>query len=335
MVYIKDNNKSYILLYMYSVLKDGQIINKDDLIDRFSINERTFYRYIKEIRNFIYEEGVNTNIDLIDEDIIFDKEKDGYILSKREKSNLNEKEILAVSKVLLESRGLIKEELEIILQKILKNCNKDEKENIKSIIGNELVNYVEPQHGRPLIESLWTISSCIKKQQAIEIEYRRSGENISCENNISKRTIYPQGIMFSEYYFYMMGIIKGKNFEHPTIFRVDRIENLKVLDEKFTIDYSKRFQEGEFRKNIHYMQTGYIERVKFKFTGVSIEAVKDRLPNARVIKNELGEYIVDTHMFEKGLKMWLLSQGEFVEVLRPQSLIDDMKKSIEIMNSKY
>ena len=108
---------------MYSVLKDGQIINKDDLIDRFSINERTFYRYIKEIRNFIYEEGVNTNIDLIDEDIIFDKEKDGYILSKREKSNLNEKEILAVSKVLLESRGLIKEELEIILQKILKNCN--------------------------------------------------------------------------------------------------------------------------------------------------------------------------------------------------------------------
>ena len=56
---------------MYSVLKDGQIINKDDLIDRFSINERTFYRYIKEIRNFIYEEGVNTNIDLIDEDIIF------------------------------------------------------------------------------------------------------------------------------------------------------------------------------------------------------------------------------------------------------------------------
>ena len=63
---------------MYSVLKDGQIINKDDLIDRFSINERTFYRYIKEIRNFIYEEGVNTNIDLIDEDIIFDKYRNVY-----------------------------------------------------------------------------------------------------------------------------------------------------------------------------------------------------------------------------------------------------------------
>jgi len=55
------------------------------------------------------------------------------------------------------------------------------------------------------------------------------------------------------------------------------------------------------------MQTGELERVKFRFTGRSIEAVLDRLPNAEIIKEKQGEYIVEAKLFGKGIKMWLLS----------------------------
>lgn len=80
-----EKNKTYILLYMYSELKEGRVLIKDDIIDKFEINERTFYRYIKEIKEFILQESVESNGQLIGEELISDKEKDGYILNKLRK----------------------------------------------------------------------------------------------------------------------------------------------------------------------------------------------------------------------------------------------------------
>ena len=42
------------------------------------------------------------------------------------------------------------------------------------------------------------------------------------------------------------------NDSFPTIYRIDRIKSLKVLDERFYIPYSNRFEEGEFRKRIQF-----------------------------------------------------------------------------------
>ena len=49
------------------------------------------------------------------------------------------------------------------------------------------------------------------------------------------------------------GIDKEKYFENkddvfPTIYRVDRIQSFKTLEEHFPIPYKDRFEEGEFRK---------------------------------------------------------------------------------------
>ncbi len=58
--------------------------------------------------------------------------------------------------------------------------------------------------------------------------------------------------MFSEYYFYVTAFISDeeikKDFEvlndsFPTIYRIDRIRELKILDEKFFIPYRNRFEE--------------------------------------------------------------------------------------------
>lgn len=83
------------------------------------------------------------------------------------------------------------------------------------------------------------------------------------------------------------------------------------------------------------MQTGELERIKFKFTGGSIEAVLDRLPNAKVIKEKQGEYIVDARLFGEGIKMWLLSQGDSVEVIGSDKFREKMIKTIEKMRELY
>lgn len=328
-----EESKSYVLLFIYNELKEGKVVTKENILNKFKINERTFYRYIKDIKDFVSEESKKSNGELISEEVIEDK--DGYILKGKHKKTLNEKEVLAISKVLLESRGFVETEMKGMIDNLLDNCACEDKENIKFIIGNELVNYVSPQHGIELLDKLWQISNAIKNQKILEIGYCKLGIDGKMQDEMSKRIIYPQGLLFSEYYFYLIGFIEGRSDEYPTIFRMDRIRELITTDKKYKVDHSKRFQDGEFRKLIQFMQSGELERIKFRFTGGSIEAVLDKLPNAKVVKEKQGEYIVQANMFGKGIKMWLLSQGDSVEVLGPDKFRGEMIETIEKIRMLY
>ena len=50
---------------------------------------------------------------------------------------------------------------------------------------------------------------------------------------------------------------------YPTIYRIDRIKQYKVLDERFRIPYANKFEEGEFRKRIQFMYGGKLQKVRF------------------------------------------------------------------------
>lgn len=130
--------------------------------------------------------------------------------------------------------------------------------------------------------------------------------------------------MFSEYYFYLTAFIDDDelkqyfdvlNDSFPTIYRMDRIRKLKVLDEKFYIPYGNRFEEGEFRKRVQFMYGGKLQKVKFKYCGNDVESVLDRLPTAEIIEEDDGIYTISAEVFGKGIDMWLRSQGDRVEVL--------------------
>ena len=144
------------------------------------------------------------------------------------------------------------------------------------------------------------------------------------DKKIVRRKLKPVAIMFSEYYFYLTAFIDDKevqeNFDvlndaFPTIYRLDRIKKLKLLDEKFHIPYSSRFEEGEFRKRIQFMYGGKLQKVKFEYSGTDVDAVLDRLPTARIIKEEDGRYVIEAEVFGKGIEMWLRSQGEYVKLM--------------------
>lgn len=323
--------KAEALLYIYNKLIEGKIVRKQEVLDKFGINERTFYRYIQDIKKFIGR----PDGELIGEEVLSDRSKGGYILKGKHERNFNEKEVLAIAKVLLESRGFVRTELKDMIDKLLESCISEDKDNIKRIIGNEMINYVPPQHNKELLDKLWQISNAIKEQKILSIGYFKVGTDGKLQEEVSKRSIYPLGLLFSEYYFYLIAFIEGKNYEYPAIYRVDRIKDLIATDRRYKVDYSKRFQDGEFRKLIQFMQTGELERVKFRFTGRSIEAVLDRLPNAKVIKEKQGEYIVEAKLFGKGIKMWLLSQGDSVEVIDSSKFREEMIETIGRMRKLY
>ena len=179
--------KSDRLLQIYSRLVNGEILSKRALADQFHVTERSVQRDVEALRCYFQEEGLN-------QDVIHDRKAGGYRLQKEEKPLLNNGEILAVCKILLESRSMKKEEMFPILEKLTSSCVPPKsRAAVDSLISNEKFHYIEPHHGKSIIPGLWDIAQAVQNHYVMEIEYERMKAP-----NLVKRTIEPVGILFSE-----------------------------------------------------------------------------------------------------------------------------------------
>ncbi len=91
-------------------------------------------------------------------------------------------------------------------------------------------------------------------------------------------------------------------------------------DENFYVPYKNKFEEGQFRRRVQFMYGGKLKRIKFEYSGDSIEAVLDRLPTAEILSNDNGKYVVQAEVFGSGIDMWLRSQGDAVFLLESEEI---------------
>lgn len=305
------------VLSIYTKLLDGEIVNKAVEARKHGVNERTIQRDIDDIRNF-FEEDVERAGYL--NSIVYDRTEKGYRIEQINRMKLSNDEILAVCKILLDSRAFTKREMTDMLDRLVSCCSpKEDSKLVKELISNEEFHYIELRHKSEFLGKMWNIGIAIRNCCYIEMDYYRTKD----KSTVSRK-VKPVAIMFSEYYFYLTAFIDEKdearedfdvlNDAFPTIYRIDRIRKMKVLDEKFHIPYSSRFEEGEFRKRIQFMYGGKLNKVRFRYTGTDIDAILDRLPTANVISEEQGTYTVSAEVFGEGINMWLRSQGDNIEL---------------------
>lgn len=50
---------------------------------------------------------------------------------------------------------------------------------------------------------------------------------------------------------------------------------------------SQNFDEGLLRKRSQFMWPGPLRRIRFQFTGPSVQAILDRIPTARVVEKKM------------------------------------------------
>ena len=316
-------NKIERVLGIYTKLINGAVVNKATEAVNYGVNERSIQRDIDDIRNYMDLQGAE---DGIINSVIYDRQAKGYRLEQMYKLKFTNPEILAICKILLDSRAFTKQEMDTMIQKLIDSCVPEENQKlVKELILNEQFHYIEPRHGSVFIDKMWEIGEAIHNHQYIEIKYQGIQGT-----SVKTRKLEPLAIMFSDYYFYLAAFIDDEkvrenfnviNDSFPTIYRIDRIQGLKVLEERYHVPYSSRFEEGEFRKRIQFMYGGKLRKIRFQYSGYSIEAVLDRLPTARVEKEEKTEdgkrtvYTVSAEVFGDGIDMWLRSQGDNVEVI--------------------
>ena len=311
------NDKIQRILGIYTKLIEGKTVKKEEEVQRYKVNPRTIQRDIQDITAFLERDDLNTGII---NSIIYDTKARGYRLQYNNVYKLSPQQILAICKILLDSRAFVKEEMTEIIDKLIhSSVVKDDQPQVEKLIQNEEEHYVELQHKTRFLNKMWDIGQAIQNQNYIEIEYKRG------DNEIKKRKLKPAAIMFSEFYFYMPAFIAdidkeshftNKDDSFPTIYRIDRIRSFEVLEETFEIPYRDRFEEGEFRKRIQFMYGGRLRSIRFIYKGSSVEAVLDRLPTAQIIAKRPEGYLISAEVFGDGIDMWIRSQGDMVEVVK-------------------
>lgn len=302
--------KTQRLLSLYTRLQEGSVLYKPEEAQRFGVTEKSIQRDIDTLRAYFASV-------YLPQSVVYDATVNGYRLLAAE-GKLTNSEILAVCKILLESRSLPRADMEILLDKLVNCCvPESNKKAVGALIGNERLHYIEPHHGVSVLNRLWELGVAVREQRVTEITYEKLKNH-----EVVKRTIEPVGIMFSEYYFYLTAFLRDvdreKEFQnpgdlYPTIYRIDRIKSYTVTDEHFRVRYTDRFEEGEFRKRVQFMFGGTLRTIRFRYTGMSIEAVLDRLPTAKVKENPDGGWNVDAEVFGKGAEMWL--RGQAAEII--------------------
>ncbi|WP_018248873.1 helix-turn-helix transcriptional regulator [Orenia marismortui] len=322
----EDLPKSLRLLSIFERLHKGAILNKAEEAKKFGVSEKAIQRDIKDLRRYFTDaSNYDANIRLI-----YDREQKGYRLERRDGSWLTQEEILAISKVLLESRSFNEEEMNQLLHKLILQAATVEKKHIKEVIRNERFHYNPVKHSENLFAIIWDLSQAVREKRFVEIDYLKA-----TSSTIKKRRLSPVGIIFSEFYFYLIAYISNSDLDFPIVYRLDRIKAYEIQNDRFKIPYSERFEEGEFRKRVQFMYTGKLMKIKFKFWGRSIEAVLDRLPTAEIIGQEDNKYIVEAEVYGQGIKMWLLSQAEYLEIIEPISFRNEVQETIQKMLSNY
>ena len=300
-----NGNKGFRLLSMYERLNKGELIKKAELAARYGVSEKTIQRDIEDLREYL----AGTHFDEGEVAITYDRIRSGYYLVRMEREWLTNEEVLAVCKILLESRAFCKGELEALLKKLLAQVTPNDRKQVDDIIRSEKCYYVPLRHGKKLLTTIWELSQYITKQEVLRIAYSRQ-DGMEREHEVK-----PVAIMFSEYYFYLIAYMADRDKDFPTVFRIDRIGSSQGRGVQFRIPHKDRFSDGQFRKRVQFMYSGELRRVKFEYSGPSIEAVLDRLPTAEVVAKKDGVYTVSAEVYGKGIEMWLKGQGEKVAVL--------------------
>lgn len=311
-----DNNSSRRIADMLVKLFLGKPVYRKKLLDTYGTN--IVNRDVADIRNVL-----KSNTD--DLEIYLDRKNGSYKFTRTSRFNIEE--IIFLAKLALDSRSLRKDDLDMLLNKMLAQLSEAEAKIADGIMKNEHHNYVAARNNRKILDLLKTFIYYIDSRQAIHYRFVDGAHKETFNIGL------PVAIWYAEFYFYV--IIYSKEHKRHETRRLERFFDIKPVDEKIHIPYAERMEEKVLRNNTFLLFSGGIITFVFQ-TFVYPEVILDRFPNSRVLKSlEDESFIYEVTAYQDSARMFVLSQGGMARVLKPASFVEKMKAELEKMIGNY
>lgn len=224
-----------------------------------------------------------------------------------------------------------------VAKEIIKKCK-----NMQTVYENEKIKDYQiysvnsKTENAEVIKNIEDISSSIYNNHKIKFEYWKYEITNKLEKQIvSTPTVSPFAIVYNKQEFYFIGIKDGQDkFYH---YRLDRMKNVKELNEKITIKKTKS-QIRDFAESTVEMFGGKKEEIEAVCNKCLLNAIFDIFGKNVTIEKIPGndenfKLIVDSNPM--GFKMWAMRNIDMVEVIRPENLRNEMREIVGNAIERY
>ena len=255
----------------------------------------------------------------------------GYYIYKNPETDFEQGEIRAIIDTFNYSKFITPS----IANSIIKKCK-----NLQNIYENRKLKdykiYVSGSKtdNMEVIKNIEDISESILNLNKIQFEYwkYKFTDKITKEI-VSKPKVTPYAIVYNKQEFYLIGIKEGQDsFYH---YRLDRIKNIKQLNEKRTIvKTSKEIQE--FAESTVEMFGGEKEEIEVECKIFLLDNVIEEFGNNIEITKIDDETIrFKTKTSTMGFKMWAMRNIDISTVIKPIKLRNEIKEIVNKAKNNY
>lgn len=286
------------ILDIYTKLLSGSLINKKESAIYYNVNERSIQRDIEDIRIFLAEGATKESFT---NTIIYDTKEKSYKLININENKFTLIEALEVVKILFYSRAFKKEDLKEILNKILFHCTKtDIKHELQNYTERYLFVYKEPKLKFSYTHTFNKIVEAICNKNYIKLEYIDKNNKTIIANKLK-----PTTISFKNHHFYLTGFLgEDENRNFVSVYRLDRIEKLKILPDKFELKFSKDIDDETYIDSLQFMEDGIFQKISFQYIGENLDDILEIFPVAKIEKNK-NVYTIQIDTFGDAAIKWL------------------------------
>ena len=327
-LYEKNGN----ILYILNVLK--KYSDEDHMLSVAEIQ-----RKIKEIYDVkIDTRTIRRNINLLKYKLNYDistREDNGkgYYINRDPETDFEPGEVRAIIDNFSYANYIVPN----VAKEIIKKCK-----NLQTVYENEklkdyqIYSVNSKTENSEVIKNIEDISNSIYNNHKLKFEYWKYEITNKLEKQIvSTPTVSPFAIIYNKQEFYFIGIKDGQNkFYH---YRLDRMKNVKELNEKINIKKTKS-QIKDFAESTVQMFGGKKEEIEAICNKMLLNAIFDIFGKNVTIERILGndkdfKLIVDSNPM--GFKMWAMRNIDMVEVVRPETLRNEMREVVQNAIEKY
>ncbi|MDR0978541.1 MAG: WYL domain-containing protein [Lachnospiraceae bacterium] len=181
-----------------------------------------------------------------------------------------------------------------------------------------------------VLHNIEEISLSMRRKEKIEFDYYKYGLDKRLHKQGENR-VSAYGILCENEFYYLIGY--NERYNDYSFFRLDRIKNIKHMQAA----YIKPKQPiKEFIESSVYMFGGEKEKVELKCDIRILDGVLEKFgKNIEIQKLNDDYFKAKLEVNLKGLKMWIMQYIEFVEVLTPKILKEELLTILQEAIKRY
>ncbi|MEG1805314.1 MAG: WYL domain-containing protein [Clostridia bacterium] len=325
-----DEPKKTLILRILQVLEeyssDVSPMTQGDIIGKLQSNFEIECERKAVARNLETLEKIGYNIV---------KTKDGVYLDKNRTFENSELRLLIDG--VLGSPHINETQSAKLIAKLISLADKDFKSHVSHVYN---MNGYHKTKSPLFFYNIEILDEAIEKGSMVEFMYNAYDENGELTAKKDHRYLLNpyQLIVFNEHYYVIGNVDK---YDNLTVYRIDKITEIEIKTEKrkdvTTLPgYEKGLNVGKFKTTLPYFFIQEPEKIEVVCDNFMTDHLVDRFGKEIRFEKVDENHVKGTlHASAKAFSYLAMQYGEFMEVIKPDSLREEIKNKMQKMSEKY